>query len=230
MSLGVPRAVIAGIIFIIVAGLVATVVPIDVRHSAPYGFSLTADFDRGIAVTGGYVRPNYDGFNRLDLDLRAYTPETVYDLVIHIRPADPGAEDLRVIPLRVASERVFHRKAAFENPFITVRFPAIEDSAGKSFYVWVERGPRNRDAVIALWSIKSYSRLDGLTALRAFVRGEVKDSGVPGLALILLLVAIVLVAGWTTGALLGVGTRWQSGQRPTWRHNRWQGQESDGIQ
>lgn len=222
-------AVLSGLIgAMLVAGL-ATVLPIDVRHSAPYGFSLTADFRRSIAVNGGYIRPNYDHFNRLDLDLRAYTPGQTYDLTIHIRPAEPGAPDVRQISVSVPAERIFHVKEPFANPFITLRFPEIRDAAGKIYYVWVETGPRNRDAVVALWSIKSYSRLHGWTVLKTFVAQRAGDTAAAKLALVMLGVTCVTFIG----VIVAVLTEWGLVERRDQLGSRgrgWHGYESGGIQ
>lgn len=211
-----------------VAGI-ATVMPIDVRHSAPYGFSLTADFRRSIAVSGGYIRPNYDHFNRIDLDLRAYTPGQTYDLTIHIRPAEPGAPDVRQIPLNLPAERIFHAKKPFANPFITARFPEIRDSAGKTYYVWVETGPRNRDAVIALWSIKSYSRLNGWTVLKTFIQRRTEDAVAAKVALIVLGVACVTLMGVIVAVLTERGIAERDHRLGT-RGRGWHRHESGGIQ
>ncbi len=222
-------AVFAGLIGAIAVAGLATVIPVDVRHSAPYGFSLTADFRRAIAVSGGYIRPNYDHFNRLDLDLRAYTPGQTYDLTIHIRPAEPGAPDVRQIPLNLPAERIFHVKKPFANPFITVRFPEIRGSAGKIYYVWVETGPRNRDAVIALWSIKSYSRLTGWTVLRAFVQRRTGDAMAAKVALIVLSVACVTLIGVIVAVLTERGLA-ERDSRLGSRGREWHRRESGGIQ
>ena len=155
-------------VFLLTVGLIAGGLnrPVEVRHSAPYGFSQTLDPERLIAVRGGYVVPNYDDFNRLDLDLRAYSGQERYDLTVHVRPAEPGAADVRSIPLSATTQKIWYQKEAFANPFLTIRFPPIADSAGRRFYVWVEAGPRNRDAIWTLWSIKSYSKTSGYTVLR----------------------------------------------------------------
>jgi hypothetical protein len=164
-------AIASGVAASVLVLLLGLFMPMEIRHSATYGFSKTIDFDRAIAVDGGYVTANYGNFNRLDLDLRAYTPGTTYDLTIHIRPAGAGAAEVRTIPLSVTSDEVFNRKRAFDNPFTTVHFPPIRDSAGKTYYIWLDHGPRNRDDVIALWSIKSYSRESGSAVVGAFLDG-----------------------------------------------------------
>lgn len=198
----------------------------DIRHSAPFGFSKTIDFDRLIAVSGGYVAPNYNGFNRVDLDLRAYDAGAVYDLTVHIRPAEPGALDIRTIAADLPSTRIFNSKSTWTNPYITIRFPPIADSAGKNYYVWVEPGIRNRDQVVALWSIKSYSRARAWTVLAAFVRD------VPGgnlklivkYALVLGLAAFAGVIGWLLLAINSVT------DDPNASRNRWRRSDTDGIQ
>jgi hypothetical protein len=194
------------VVFVLAIGLIAGSLnrPVEVRHSAPYGFSQTLDPDRLIAVRGGYINPNYDDFNRLDLDLRAYSWQERYDLTVHVRPAEPGVADLRTIPLSVSTERIWYQKEAFENPFVTVRFPPIKESAGRRFYVWVEGGPRNRDAIWTLWSIKSYSKVSGYRVLSAWLDAPPEPLGEgPGrLALILLIVGSVLAAAWLVAVVL----------------------------
>lgn len=140
---------------------------VEVRHSAPYGFSKTIDFDRLIAVPGGYVTANYPDFDRLDLDIRAYDTAAQYDLTVHIRPAVAGAGDIRTVRLDIDGARVPYAKGTFGNPFTTVRFPPISDSVGQTYYVWLERGPRNREEVVTLWSIKSYSSVPARSVLAA---------------------------------------------------------------
>ena len=199
-----PKAI--GVLAALLLAAAALLAPIDVRHSAPFGFSLTLDARRGIAVSGGFVEPNYPNFDRVDLDLRAYDVETDYDLTVHVRPDRPGAPDVRTLPLSVPGSRIRHDKPTFSDPFVTLRFPPIERSAGQRFYVWVERGPRNRDNVVALWSIKSYSRADGAAVLAAFLRGE---PGVlrPPLArgtLVALLLAFVVAFGWSVAAVVAL--------------------------
>ena len=182
------------------AGLFA---PIEVRHSAPFGFRLTFDAPRGIAVRGGVVIANYPNFNRLDLDLRAYRVDADYDLTVHVRPDRPGAGDVRTVALSLPGTRIRHDKPAFADPFVTVRFPPLPDSSGQRYYVWIEPGPRNRDDVVALWSIKSYSRSTGAQVLAAFLRnppGDIAITLVQGV-LVGLLLALVAAFGWVMAAL-----------------------------
>lgn len=189
--------------------LLGLFLPMEIRHSAPYGFSKTIDFDRAIAVDGGYVTANYDNFNRVDLDLRAYTPGVRYDLTIHIRPAVNGAAEVRSIPLSVPSARVFNQKRAFDNPFLTIHFPPIRDSAGQTYYVWLERGPRNRDDVIALWSIKSYSRESGRAVIGAFLHGVADGRGawIIQSGIITALLLVVALAGLLVGVMVDITIR-----------------------
>lgn len=220
----------AGVLAVLATLVVGLMIPLDIRHSAPYGFSQTVDLDRQIAVNGGYVTVNYPNFNRVDLDLRAYSPGAVYDLTVHIRPAVSGAEDVRTIRLNKMADEIFHQKQTFDNPFTTLRFPPILDSVGQTYYVWVERGPRNRDDVIAVWSIKSYSHVPGRAVLSAFMREPPGGNaawivqGAIGLAL------LVFIAG--VGVIVSVLTRLVyrpegSAREPHLR--RWQDEHGGGI-
>ena len=183
--------------------------PIEVRHSAPFGFSLTLDRDRGIAVRGGFVTPNYPDFDRIDLDLRGYDRDAEYDLTVHVRRDRPGADDLRTVPLALSGERIWHAKPTFADPFLTVRFPPIRGSAGRRYYVWVESGPRNRDDVVALWSIKSYSRARGADVLAAFLQnrsGTTAPTALRGV-LVGMLLALVVGFGWLMAAVTALALR-----------------------
>lgn len=150
---------------------VALLIPIEIRHTAPFGFRQTLDRSRGIAVNGVTVTSNYANFNRIDLDLRAYTEQERYDFIVRIRPLTEDAEAVRSVRITRPYDEIAVNKAALADPFSTVRFDPIADSSGKSYYVWVERGPRNQDDIVALWSVKSYSRLRGTAALTAFITG-----------------------------------------------------------
>jgi hypothetical protein len=145
----------------------------------------------------------------LDLDLRAYTPGVTYDVTIHVRPAVPGAEDVRTIDLDLPAARIYHQKKPFADPFITIEFPPIADSAGQTYYVYVEDGIRNRDDVLALWSIKSYSRQSAWSVLAAFFdeapHGPAK--AVVRVALILLMIGLVFSAAWLLSALVWASLR-----------------------
>ncbi len=212
-----PGAVAALVAIVAVAVLLigALAVPFEVRNSAPFGFNLTLDAERGIAVTGRQVVPNYPNFNRVDLDLRAYTMGDSYDLTLYIRPDEPGASPIRTIPLTVPASQIFHRKAPFASPFTTVRFPPIADSAGQAYEVWVERGTRNRDDVVAVWSFKTYSQVTGrvvLGALLSHPAGTAAPSAVRvGLALLLL--GFVATFGWLMAGLTAYALRWNRGSQ-----------------
>lgn len=180
---------------------------VEVRHSSPYGFSKTIDFDRGIAVPGGYVTANYPNFDRVDLDLRAYDDAATYDLTVHIRPAKAGATDVRVIDLDLPGSKIFHRKPAFGNPFLTVRFPAIANSQGQTYYVWLERGARNRENVVTVWSIKSYSTVPARTVARATLDRLGNAWGIGGLRTVAVLSAlgVAAAASWAMAAMAWAG-------------------------
>lgn len=201
---GVVPLAIGTVAALVLAGA-ALLAPLDLRHSAPFGFRLAFDARRGIAVSGAFVEPNYPNFDRVDLDLRAYAVEEAYDLTVHVRPDRPGAVDARTIPLPIDGATIRHDKPTFSDPFVTVRFPPIADSAGKRYYVWVERGPRNRDQVLALWSVKSYSRGTGGDVLAAFLRppGGAGRTAAASVFLAGLLVAVVVAFGWLVAALIG---------------------------
>lgn len=208
-----PPALILPVAVGVVAALVLVglgpLAPIEVRHSAPFGFSLTLDRDRGIAVRGGFVTPNYPDFNRIDLDLRAYDRDADYDLTVHVRRDRPGAAAIRTVPLSLPGERIWHAKPTFADPFLTVRFPPIPGSAGRRYYVWVESGPRNRDDVVALWSIKSYSRARGADVLAAFLQTRSGTTAAipPRGALVGVLLALVAAFGWLMAAATALALR-----------------------
>ncbi|CAA9563709.1 MAG: hypothetical protein AVDCRST_MAG73-3959 [uncultured Thermomicrobiales bacterium] len=192
----------------VAVALVAAVllVPVEVRHSAPFGFRLTLDDERGIAVMSGRVRPNYDDFNRLDLDLRAYIVASDYDLAITIRPDRRGAAAIRTIPLSVRGADIRHNKDPLQDPFLTVRFPPIPDSAGKRYSVLVQTGPRNRDDIITLWSMKSYSAVSGRAVVGAILDDPPGDVAPTVLRLVLgaLLAGFAAAVGWLTAGLLSL--------------------------
>lgn len=201
-----PRHVVPLVVGVLSALILAGAglfVPLEVRHSAPFGFSLTLDARRGMAVRGGVVTANYPNFNRIDLDLRAYDVQARYDLIVHVRPDVQQAADVRTLSLSVPGSQIRHDKSSFADPFVTLRFPPIADSAGRGYYVWVDAGPRNRDDVVAVWSIKSFSEARGAEVLAAFLRGSPDDSRpVPAIAFMLaILFGCVLAFGWMMGAL-----------------------------
>jgi hypothetical protein len=187
----------------VIAGIAVLLFPASVRHNAPLGVSRTIDSGRGIAVRGGYVMPNYDGFDRLYLDLRVYSDEPFYDFTVHVRPAGPDQPDLKTIALRVPRADVWHAKGAFANPYLAVGFPEIADSAGSRYYVWVESGPRNRDDIWTLWRIKSYSTVPVWEVARAWITTPPEPLGrwPGGLMLVVVMAAMVASLGWLALAL-----------------------------
>jgi hypothetical protein len=203
---------------------------VEVRHGAVYGFSKTIDQDRALAVPGGYVTANYPNFNRLDLDLRAYNADATYDLTLHVR-ATNAEQDVRTIRFSVRGRDVFHRKGAFANPFFSVRFDPIAESTGATYYVWIERGPRNRDDVITVWSIKSYSRVNTSDVVSAMLHRANAAWDLGALRVALTVAACLLFAGAavTLAALISGGTGAQ-----TWADGgqglRWREHSPDGIQ
>jgi hypothetical protein len=204
---------------------------VEARHSSPYGFSKTIDFDRLIAVSGGYVTANYPDFDRVDLDLRAYNPKADYDLTIHIRPATAGATDVRTIGLDVHGSEIDYVKGAFANPFTSIRFDRIADSAGQTYYVWVERGPRNQDDVITVWSIKSYSTVPARSVMASILDRVDRAWYIGWLSPIMALagLSILGLAVWTVWAMTMAGLN-ITPNRGVRRPAEWQGREADGIQ
>jgi hypothetical protein len=201
----IPRrrlAFIVGLLTALVLTAASLFIPVEVRHSAPFGFSQTLDARRGIAVNGGRITANYPNFNRIDLDLRAYTWPDAFDLTVHVRPDVAGAADVRTIPLGISPSRIPDQKATFDDPFVTIRFDPIADSAGKRYYVWIETGPRNREDILALWSIKSYSRVEGRDVIEAML-AEAPGQAAPALTRVALIVLMLLLVG-TVGWLVAV--------------------------
>jgi len=188
---------------ILVAAVAVTLVPISVRHNAPLGVSRTIDSGRGIAVRGGYIVPNYEGFDRVDLDLRVYSEEPFYDFTVHVRPAGPDQPDIRTIALRLPRSDVWHAKGAFANPYVTIDFPEIADSAGSRYYVWVESGPRNRDDIWTLWRIKSYSSVPAWDVAKAWIASPPEPLGrwPGGVFLVALMAGAFAALAWLVVAL-----------------------------
>ena len=189
-------AIAIGLVFgvVVVVGVLA--VPVSVRHAAPFSSVQTVDFDRGIATLGGEVHPNYDDFDRVELDLRAYTslvPDDRYDFVLTLQTLDDH-ETVRRVAFSVPADRIPATKSAFTGIGTSVGFDAIPDSAGQTYYLSLERGPRNVDDVVTLWGIRSYSNLRAVDVLVAAT--EDYDLGLPAdvsRAVILALLWLVLV-------------------------------------
>ncbi len=195
-----------GVVGALLLAAAALLLPFDVRNSATAGYNPTLDPKRGIAVTGRRIAINYPNLHRIDLDLRAYTRAPRYDLRIHIRRAAPGASDVRVIPLGVAGDDIWHEKGDFADPFTKLHFEPIVDSAGKRYEVWVERGPRNRDDIVTIWSIKTYSRVTGRDVLGALLDNPpgTAAAGFVRVVLIVLLVGVVGAFGWLLGGVVAL--------------------------
>ena len=207
---------------------VALAIPIELRHTAPFGFRQTLDRSRGIAVDGVNVTSNYPNFNRVDLDLRAYSPAKRYDLTVMIQPVEEDAEPVRVVGVELPYEDIAVNKAALGNPFTSVRFDPIADSEGVTYYVWVERGPRNQDDILALWSVKSYSRVHGTVALTALIEGL--PGNLPVWAAWTTLGGLMVVVVGAVAALILVLTRsaWDEAGLPTMLGNTRNAPESPG--
>ena len=193
-----PSRLAIGLAAMLILVGVALFVPLEVRHTAPFGFRRTLDGDRGIAVTSTRVTPNYPDFNRIDLDLRAYTVAARYDLTVTIQPAGRGAAPLRSIPLGIAGVAIRHNKGPLADPFVTLRFEPIAESAGRAYDVLVQTGPRNRDDIVTLWSVKTYSAVSGREVLIAFVEDAPGTAAARliRVALVVLLVGFVAAVGW----------------------------------
>src|SRR5262249_11201801 len=146
------------------------------------------------------------------------------------RPAVPGAADLRVLHLDLPAARIDNRKETFVDPFVTVRFAPIADSAGKAYYVWVGPGVRNRDDVVALWRITSDSRVPPWRVVSAFVNEAPggPHRGIVRLALILLLGGLVFSSGWFLSQMVAAAASASGG--PNERSMRWHRHGTDGIQ
>lgn len=132
---------------------------IDVRNSAPFGSVQTIDTDRGIAVVGGTVTPTYGSFDGVGLDLRAYgadAPDTTYDFILTVRDLQAN-KDIRRVAFTVDGRDITASKSAFSDIITRVSFDPVADSAGKSYYVLVEKGPRNVEDIVTLWGIQTFS-------------------------------------------------------------------------
>lgn len=214
------RAVVAltvGALVGLVTVLAVLYLPVSVRHAEPFGNVQTVDFDRGIAVLGGEVRPNYPDFDRVGLDLRAYTspvPDDQYDFVLTVMATDDGGE-VRRVAFSVPAARIPATKSAFSPTGTSVSFEPIPDSAGRTFTVSLERGPRNADDVVTLWAIASYSSLHPIDVLQAAADGyDLGLSGRASRAIILLLMWLTLVLGATLVARIAIDV-WSSPRAST---------------
>lgn len=204
-----------GLLFGLAAIVVIALLPISVRNSAPFGSVQTVDFDRSIATLGGEVRPNYPDFDRVQLDLRAYSklvPGERYDFVLTVQATDDPTV-VRRVAFSVPADDIPATKSAFSGIGTSVAFDAIPDSAGRSFYVWLERGARNADDIVTLWGIQSYSTLTARDVLEAAADDYDigLSSGVNRLVIVLLM-WLTLVAGSAAVACVAVAA-WPGSSR-----------------
>ena len=215
-----PRTTVAlliGLTIAAVTGVAVLVVPISVRHAAPFGSVQTVDFNRSIAVLGGEIRPNYGDFDRVELDLRAYgdrVPEDQYDFVLTLQSLD-RPDVVRRVEFSVPRDRIAASRSAFADNYTSVRFDRIADSAGETFYLTIERGPRNADDVVTLWGIQSFSTVKTIDVLRAAANGYPigLDLGADR-ALLVLLMGLTLAGGAAlVGTIVAVSLR--DGERRT---------------
>ncbi len=178
--------------------MVVLVLPVSVRHAAPFGSVQTVDFARGIAVMGGEIRPNYGDFDRVELDLRAYgdhVPDDRYDFVLTLQSID-RPDVVRRVDFSVPRDRITASRSAFADTYTSVSFDRIADSAGETYYLSIERGPRNADDVVTLWGIQSFSTVQAIDVLRAADDGYPIGLGLGADRLVLvLLMASTLVGG-----------------------------------
>ncbi|HEV2527767.1 MAG TPA: hypothetical protein VGT61_04850 [Thermomicrobiales bacterium] len=189
---------------LLIAG--ALLVPLSVRNGAPFGNQQTVDFERGIAVLGAEITPNYDGMDRLGLDLRAYSdavPGDQYDFIVSIRDIDAD-RIVRSVAISVDVAQIPASKPPFHDVLTDVRFDPIPDSAGVAYYVDVERGPRNADDVVALWGVQAYSSLTAADVMEDAIASY--DLGYPSRTTALLLVVLTLLSITGAGAVIGTTT------------------------
>lgn len=173
MQTRIAVSILVGLAIAAVTIIVVLVIPVSVRHAAPFGSVQTVDFNRSIAILGGEVRPNYGNFDRVKLDLRAYgsgVSDREYDFVLTIQSLD-RPEIVRRVDFTISGNRIAASRSAFANDFTSVTFEQIADSAGETFYLSLERGPRNLDDIVTLWSIQSFSTVRAVDVLRAAANG-----------------------------------------------------------
>lgn len=189
-------AIAAGIVFGVWSALLIVLVPLSIRNSAPFGSVQTVDFDRNIAILGGEVRPNYPGFDRVKLDLRAYSvsvPGDKYDFMLTIESVD-DQQVVRHVPFSVPAADIPAAKSTFTDIGTSVDFEPISESAGRTYFLSLERGPRNVDDVVTLWGIRSYSTLTAADVLEAAVNGyDVGLSARANRSIVQLLIWLALV-------------------------------------
>ena len=191
-------ALLAGMLVAAVTIVAVLIVPVSVRHAAPFGSVQTVDFDRSIAILGGEIRPNYANFDRVGLDLRAYgdrVPGEQYDFVLTLQSLD-RPEIARRVDFSVPRDQIAASRSAFADTYTSVRFDGIADSAGEAFYLSLERGPRNADDIVTLWGIQSFSTVTAIDVLRASVNGSpIGFDPAVGRVILVLLMGLMLASG-----------------------------------
>lgn len=171
-------AILAGSATIAVLIILTLNTTISVRNSAPFGAVKTIDPSRGIAVLSGTVTPNYDNFDAVGLDLRAYGHLDQIgriDLILSIQDASDGS-NVRRVAFSVPADQIPATRSAFSSIQTVVHFGAINASAGHAYAVWLERGPRNEDDIVTLWGIQSFSEVSPADVLDA----AINDYGISG--------------------------------------------------
>ena len=209
-------SLLVGLTLAAVTFVAVLVVPISIRHAAPFGSVQTVDFNRSIAILGGDVTANYPDFDRVDLDLRGYgdrVPDDQYDFVLTLQSLD-RPEIVRSVSFSVPRDRIAASRSAFAANYTSVSFDRIADSAGETYYLSLERGPRNADDVVTLWGIQSFSTVTAIDVLRAAADGYPigLDPGA-NRAILVLLMALTLVGGTAlVGTIVAASLREANGQ------------------
>lgn len=216
----VVLAVLAGLATIVVLILLMRGLTISVRHSAPFGTVQTIDPSRGVAVVGGTVTPNYDQFDAVGLDLRAYghlDEIGQFDFILSIQDAKDGS-DLRRVAFSVPADQIPATNSAFSSIQTTVRFDPIAASADHAYSVWLERGPRNANDIVTLWGIQSFSDVSPVDVLDAAINDYgISDDPIRTASLMrTLITAVIVLIGFLVAAMtyLIVPDRFRGPARP----------------
>ena len=216
------QAGLSGIILSAIVLVVLVLVPVSVRHSAPFGSVQTVDFSRSIAVMGGEITPNYPGFDRVDLDLRAYgdgAPDDRYDFVLRLQTVDEPRV-IRRVAFSVAADRIPATRSAFAPISTAVEFDPIADSAGQTYYVSIERGARNADDIVTLWGIRSYSTVSVPDVLLAAMEGY-RLGFSPGTdRKVILAAAFLTILAGSVSAAAVAGATWPARSQPVGGRDR----------
>ena len=192
-------AILAGSAAIVVLIVLLLNTTITVRNSAPFGAVKTIDPSRGIAVLSGTVTPNYDNFDAVGLDLRAYghlDQIGQIDFILSVQDARDGS-NVRRVAFSVPADHIPATKSAFSSIQTTVHFGAINASAGHAYSVWLERGPRNEDDIVTLWGIQSFSEVSPIDVLDAAINdyGISDDPARTAFLMRTLIVAVIVLIG-----------------------------------